>query len=225
MRPNPAIVLLPLACALALSACGPSVEPEAGAAQPPPDAAPGAAMEAADAPPPLVMDDDVPHPGAGRADGRGQLPAPGVIGFGGFGPAAFGDDAESVRMAWGRDLGDAQPDAPGGCYMLQPTYMAGDAPVAFMIEGDRFVRLDVRVPGVQAPGGGEVGMAGAQLQAMYPAGLEQQPHKYVAGASTLRATDPDGGEAALVFETDAQGMVTQWRIGMPPQVDYVERCG
>jgi hypothetical protein len=27
-----------------------------------------------------------------------------------------------------------------------------------------------------------------------------------------------------VFETDAGGTVTEWRAGVPPQVDYVEGC-
>jgi len=40
----------------------------------------------------------------------------------------------------------------------------------------------------------------------------------------LRVTAPQG-TGALVFETDAQGRVTRWRAGVPPQVDYVEGCG
>jgi hypothetical protein len=28
----------------------------------------------------------------------------------------------------------------------------------------------------------------------------------------------------LVFETDAAGKVTAWRVGLTPQVDYVEGC-
>ena len=38
-----------------------------------------------------------------------------------------------------------------------------------------------------------------------------------------RIEDPDG-EGVLVFETDASGRVTEWRAGLPPQVDYVEGC-
>ncbi len=44
------------------------------------------------------------------------------------------------------------------------------------------------------------------------------------GAKYLRVTR-DGSEAVLLFETDAQGRVEEWRIGLPPQVDYVEGCG
>ena len=28
----------------------------------------------------------------------------------------------------------------------------------------------------------------------------------------------------LLFETNAEGNVASWRIGVPPQVDYVEGC-
>ena len=28
----------------------------------------------------------------------------------------------------------------------------------------------------------------------------------------------------VIFETDAEGTVTEWRVGLPPQVDYVEGC-
>jgi hypothetical protein len=36
--------------------------------------------------------------------------------------------------------------------------------------------------------------------------------------------DPKGGKSALVFEVDPSGKATDWRIGVPPQVDYVEGC-
>ena len=42
------------------------------------------------------------------------------------------------------------------------------------------------------------------------------------------AQDPAGGNAVLLFETDAKGpdaKVTSWRIGVPPAIDYVEGCG
>ena len=44
------------------------------------------------------------------------------------------------------------------------------------------------------------------------------------GARYLRVTRA-GSEAVLVFETDEAGRVQEWRIGLPPQVDYVEGCG
>ena len=149
----------------------------------------------------------------------------GTVTFEGFGPALFGSDAEQVRMAWGNDLGDASPSEPGGCYYLTPPAPGGVRyDIAFMIEGDRFVRTDVRNPGYTAPGGGRVGMTRDGIERLYAGRIEASPHKYVDGAQTLRLTGPGGGESALVFETDGGGEVTAWRIGLPPQVDYVEGC-
>ena len=34
----------------------------------------------------------------------------------------------------------------------------------------------------------------------------------------------DGGEARLVFETGVDGVITSWRVGLEPQVHYVEGC-
>jgi hypothetical protein len=59
---------------------------------------------------------------------------------------------------------------------------------------------------------------------LYGERVESQPHKYVAGGSYLRVAAPQG-ESALLFETDAQGTVTRWRVGVPPAGDYVEGCG
>lgn len=225
--PRP-IAPLSAACllALALAACERAPSPaepapatpstDAAAAVPDPDV-PDALDDPA-APPPIEAPDAATPPGA--------MPAPGAIGWAGFGPAAFGADQEAVRQAWGRDLGDAQPSEPGGCYYLipQPLGAAGYR-IAFMIEGDRFARIDVRAEDVEAPGGGRVGMQAAEVEALYPGLVERQPHKYVDGAHTLRIPAPGGGKSALLFETDADGRVDEWRIGVPPQVDYVEGCG
>ncbi len=203
--------------ALALAACGnaPSdpVEPAAAPADTALDRDPAA-------PPPFAASDDTapPAPGSNR-----PAVVEDVITFEGFGPAAFGADQEQVRMAWGNDLGDAKPSEPGGCYYLtpQPPGAAGYN-IAFMIEGDRFARIDVRNEGYAAPGGGKVGMDRAEIERLYTGRVEASPHKYVEGAQSLRVRE---GDHALVFETDTAGRVTEWRIGTSPQVDYVEGCG
>lgn len=154
------------------------------------------------------------------AQATGPMPAPGTIGFSGFGPAKFGATQEEVRMAWGKDM-SGKADEPGGCYYLQPVPQGG--PVSFMIEGDHFVRVDVDSQTVTAPGGGQIGMTIAEIRSRYPS-MEELPHKYDETGKYLRVRDPAGGKAVLVFETDGSGKVTHWRIGTPPQVDYVEGC-
>ena len=157
---------------------------------------------------------------------RVDAPAEGTITFKGFGPVNFGATAEEVRMAWGGDLGEAKPSEPGGCHYLIPQPLGTDGyRTAFMIEGDKFTRIDVRRDDVTAPGGGKVGMTKAQVAALYT-DIEEQPHKYTDG-QYLRVKDAAGGNGVLLFETDGKrddAKVTTWRIGVPPQVDYVEGC-
>ena len=42
--------------------------------------------------------------------------------------------------------------------------------------------------------------------------------------AVLIVTPEYGEEARLVFEVDGEGRVIEWRIGLPPQVFYVEGC-
>ncbi|MDH5835396.1 hypothetical protein [Luteimonas kalidii] len=208
---------------VALCACSPQRDTDAPAS----DSAAPAAAAAPAATAPDQPERAVPPATAGQATGslRVDGPAEGTITFAGFGPAAFGATAEAVRQAWGGDLGDAQPAEPGGCHYLIPQPLGAEGfRTAFMIEGDRFVRIDVRDASVTAPGGANVGMAGDEVRTLYAGRVEEQPHKYDPAGKVLRVTDAGGGEAALVFELDGQGRVDQWRIGVPPQVDYVEGC-
>ncbi|MBO9716911.1 MAG: hypothetical protein J7507_08870 [Pseudoxanthomonas sp.] len=139
-------------------------------------------------------------------------------------PVPFGRDPQALRVAMGGNLkGDA--GEAGGCHFLfqQPRPAHGYG-TAFMIEDGRFVRMDVDDPAATAPGGGRVGMDATEIAALYPGRVEERPHKYVEGAKYLRVSR-DGSATVLLFETDAQGRVRSWRIGQPPQVDYVEGCG
>lgn len=190
----------------------------------PPTVAPGADVHAAgtrDGVPgtaPADADKDMAPPGGGVG-----LPAPGTIRFDGFGPAAFGSDAEALRIAWGQDLGSVDAVATGACHHLYPQPRPdGPSRIAFMIDDDRFVRIEVAAPDILAPGGGRVGMDATEIDTIYPGRVSRSPHEYSDGAY-LRVPDA-AGDGVLVFETDAQGKVVAWRVGLPPQVDYVEGC-
>ena len=193
-------------------------------AQAPGDAAQSAAVDEAldpalDAPPEEVPPATVP--GAARAL------APLAADFSGFGPVPFGSDAQALRLAWGGPLeggGEAQGDADACHYLFPQPRPARGYGTGFMVEGGRFVRVDVDDPAAIAPGGGRIGMNAAQIEALYAGQVEARPHKYVDGARYLRV-GREGDAAVLLFETDAAGQVQAWRIGLPPQVDYVEGCG
>ncbi len=151
---------------------------------------------------------------------------PDVINFEGFGPAKFGGDEESVRMSWGHPLVAGTPSEGATCYSLtmDPTPEGGRG-IAFMVEDGGFRRYDVDLPLHVAPGDFTVGAQAADVLAAFEGRVEDMPHKYIEGARYLVVSPEAGGDARLVFEVDPQGVVTQWRIGMLPQVLYVEGCG
>lgn len=202
-----------VALALLLAACKAPSSPEQPAAEQPAPAEPAQPVAA------------VPEPAAAPTGSlRVDLPAEGTIGFDGFGPAKFGASAEEVRMAWGGDLGDGKPSEPGGCHYLIPAAQAKQGyKIAFMIEGDKFVRIDVASDQIAAPGGGRIGMTADALHALYGDAMQSMPHKYVEGGRYLSVASGTA-PGKLVFETGADGKTTEWRIGVPPQVDYVEGC-
>lgn len=188
-----------LACAVLLVACSHPDLP------PPPAQAPAAAVGSAVAPP---------------------TPAPPVTlaRYDGYGDMRFGMGDAAFARAWAGDLKATTPAAGSSCIYKRPLWVKAPADFAFMFEGGRFARYDVGTMKEIAPGGGKVGMSEAQIRSLYGERVIQQPHKYVAGAKYLRVAAPRGN-AMLVFETDTAGKVTRWRVGVPPQIDYVEGCG
>ena len=182
-------------CALLLAACGSSEQASAPALAPVAAATSGAA--------------DTAPAGMARYDGYGDL--------------RFGMDEKAFADAWRGELTRLGP--PGqACFYQTPKWAKTPSNFAFMFEGGRFVRYDVGTLKETAPGGGKIGMHAEQIRTLYGAGASETPHKYLPGGRGLRVTAPQG-MGVLVFETDAQGRVTRWRAGMPPQVDYVEGCG
>lgn len=154
--------------------------------------------------------------------GDGQ-PSDGLARFDGYGDMRFGMDEAAFRRAWQGDLAGTV-DVAGGCSVLRPVWVKQPRDFGFLFEQGHFARYDVGTAKEAAPGGGKVGMDVAGIRARYGDRLQATPHKYVAGAQYLRVASPDG-KSALVFETDATGKVTRWRVGVPPQIDYVEGCG
>ncbi len=155
----------------------------------------------------------IPQPGFDREDEDEDTRQVGGH-WGGVGEAQFGMVFEEVQDSWpGRFRGDES----GECFYAE----TGRSGPALMFEQGRFVRYDVDTPALQAPGGGQVGMDFTEILEVYGR-VARLPHKYSDG-EYLRVESPRG-DSVLVFETDPDGVVTAWRIGVEPQVDYVEGC-
>ncbi|HSH54397.1 MAG TPA: hypothetical protein VK967_05145 [Methylotenera sp.] len=148
-----------------------------------------------------------------------------IINFDGFGPAKFGSNEESVRMSWGRPLNASKPAIGATCYYLYmdklPEHQQG---IAFMLEDGQFVRYDVGDTKQVAPGNIVVGDSATSVLQAHAGHVENLPHKYIQGAHTLVVTPVEQTNARLIFETDANDTIVNWRIGVPPQIYYVEGC-
>jgi hypothetical protein len=199
MSARPIIV----ACALALSACG--------------NAGPSSTNVATAASSVSPMATSASAPAIAPVDAT-QLAR-----YDGYGDMRFGMNPSAFDAAWNGKLKDTQPQPGSTCFYRRPLWVKQPGDFSFMFEGGRFVRYDVGTAKETAPGGGKVGMSEAQIHALYGAHVEEQPHKYVTGAKYLRVKAPDDA-GVLLFETGADGKVARWRVGMPPQVDYVEGC-
>lgn len=184
---------------LSLSACG-GQEPSAPAA--PASAATASATPAI--------------PAAPAATAAGQAT------FAGFGDMRFGMDEAAFRQAWGGELKTQPPAAGSTCAYFYPAWSKTPPDLGFMFEEGKFVRYDVATAKEIAPGGGKVGMDKGELARLYGDKGQTFPDKYDPSASTFRVQGE--GDAAAVFAIGADGKVSKWRVGVPPQVDYVEGC-
>ncbi|MFC5577073.1 lectin [Lysobacter niabensis] len=195
-----------------------------------PPAEPGATA------PPAASQGTTPTPPAAGTDAPAPTPTPAEPAtppasdpgdsqarFDGYGNLHLGMAAADMEKAWGGEL-NRLGGAQDPCYFMTPKWVKVPAEFAFMIEDGKFVRYSSERARQVAPGGGRIGMTTAEIGALYKDRIETRPHKYVDGAHYLRIKDAGGGNGVLVFETDPAGKVTEWRVGLPPQVDYVEGC-
>ena len=143
--------------------------------------------------------------------------------FLGYGDMKLGSTVDEARAAWGGELNGA-PMEGTTCHYLWPKWITRPADFAFMMEEGKFVRYDVGTDKETAPGGGKVGMSVDELQKLYGGALKASPHKYTQGGQYLAMDAGDVAPTRLVFEADATGKITSWRVGLSPQVDYVEGC-
>lgn len=206
--------LLLLAIAyVSLAACKPAA-PETAAAAADTEAAPTAPAPGPETPPPTPIAEEA---SAGVATDT-------QAGFAGYGDMKLGSTVEQAKAAWGGELNGKAPADGSTCYYLTPKWVKKTSDFAFMIEDGKFVRYEVSTDKEVAPGGGKVGMSTEELQKLYHGALQSTPHKYVEGGHYLSVDASGVAPSKLVFETEPDGKVSEWRVGLNPQVDYVEGC-
>lgn len=218
--------LLPIALSAALLVACSGERAPADAQTPPPASdqtstgQPDTPTPPATTPPPSLPEpgesSDVPP--AGTPDGSDAQAS-----FSGYGDVKFGTAAADMEQAWGGELREVGKGDNDTCYYMTPTWVATPADFNFMIGDGKFARFGTESAKFVAPGGGRIGMGQAEIEKLYPGRIDVQPHEYSDG-KYLRIKDAGGSKAVLIFETDENGVVEEFRVGVPPQVDYVEGC-
>lgn len=133
------------------------------------------------------------------------------------GPVEFGMSAEQFSALGG--TAELPPDREYCVYGRLPD---APAPMLFMIESGRVVRVDIDSTSTATAEGARVGDTEAKIQELYPGRVTVQPHKYTDGHYLVVPAANDSTRA-LVFETDGTSVV-RYRAGLVPQVHYVEGC-
>ena len=180
--------------------------------------------------PAVTPETTLPTPVSSTAPAAEVMPAdainnPSEVNYQGFGPAKFGGNEESVRMSWGYPLIVDAPAKGSTCFYLSAEHMPNQKRgIGFMFEDAKFVRFDVDDARQFAPGNIKVGDNAEQVLQAHSGRVESAAHKYVVNAHTLTVTPEDSSAARLIFDIGADGKVLSWRIGVPPQVFYVEGC-
>jgi hypothetical protein len=112
-------------------------------------------------------------------------------------------------------------DGPGGCNQRQLQSEVGA--ILGMYVDHRLARLDVTQPGIATEAGVVVGDSVVSVRERYGEKVWTSPHKYTYEAGGQYLTVQIPGDHRLVFETDGK-VVTRYRVGRTPEVEWVEGC-
>ena len=141
--------------------------------------------------------------------------------MGGLGPLRAGMTVEQV-LALADFSGIERRKPAGECWYLQ--YHGGGADFSLMILGGRVARVELQKGSKLGTfAGARIGTTEAELESLYGARLDVQPHKYDASGHTITLKS-SGGDYGLRFETSG-GKVTAIQAGPWEHLNYVEGCG
>jgi hypothetical protein len=133
----------------------------------------------------------------------------------GIGPVQVG---MSTAEALGVEL-SGNAEAKQACEYVQ----AGRLPagVGVMSNSGLVARVDVDSGRVATAEGARIGTAESRIRELYEGRVTEQPNKSTPGHSLVFTPDP---QHRIIFETDGK-VVTRYRAGRMPEVEWVEKCG
>ncbi|MEL7314898.1 MAG: hypothetical protein AAFN08_08100 [Cyanobacteria bacterium J06559_3] len=131
---------------------------------------------------------------------------------------------EEATNALGIPLTPLGSNLSGECAYYQPDTSAQT--LGLMVVDNSLIRLDIW-PGSTLPtvSGAKIGSSETEIMELYPEQIEVAPNPYTKGKFlTLVPNDPQLSLYRLVFETDENGKVVQYRTGQFPAVTWPDGC-
>jgi len=130
----------------------------------------------------------------------------------------------TVEQAAQANGGGIAPPRGGSSGCGYATLYKAPPGLAMMVENGKIARIEVRSGRTPTSLGARIGDSEARIKSLYAGRVASTPHKYLPGGHYLTVTPADGSANRIVFETDGK-VVTEFRSGAWPAVEYVERCG
>ena len=162
--------------------------------------------------------ESTPRPARSRANDRTAAADPWMVGPQGAGPVRIGMTMEQLRAALGLERGGPA----GECEYVTPT--GAPKGLTVMVADGHVVRLDVAQDSAASTSVGvHPGDREKRVRKLLGPDIEVTPHKYVEGGHYMSAPTDANETTWWVVETDGR-RVTAVRMGVKPQVDWVEGC-
>ncbi|MDB9528872.1 hypothetical protein PN498_22960 [Oscillatoria sp. CS-180] len=142
----------------------------------------------------------------------------------GVGPVQIGMTVQEAADAMNLPVVPLARNVTGECSYYQPKTPSQS--LGFMVVDDRIIRVDVWSGSSLATVSGVIiGDTEETLFEHYSDQLEVTPNSYTQGKFlTFVPNDPELSLYRLVFETDAEGKVVQYRTGQFPAVTWPDGC-
>lgn len=100
--------------------------------------------------------------------------------------------------------------------------VAGYENVQLLFEANRIARIEIYDARFSTLSGARIGDTESDIRRIYGARVKVEPHQYDPNGHYMIVSSSDK-KRALVFETDGK-VVTDFRAGRVPAVEYVEHC-
>lgn len=146
------------------------------------------------------------------------------LGLTNFGPLQVGMTIANAKAITGMSF--EQRTSGGeeyGCLYYEASRLAG---LSIMVTEGTIARFELSSADLTTLSGAKMGYTEGQVKDLYPGQIVEEVHEYVLNGKYLvyEPRDAEFQGYRLVFETNAEGVVTALRSGRVPEVGYIEGC-